>query len=48
MPENVKIGWEFVSREYERLKNDKDSQLALKYSLLKDYYSSRLPLWSSE
>jgi len=45
MRENVKLGWEFVSCEYERCKDDKDSQMALKYSLLKEYYLNRLEIW---
>ncbi len=47
MPQNVKIGWDFVSSEYERLKNDKKFQLALRYSLLKEYYLERLPIWNN-
>lgn len=45
MIQNVKLGWEFVSNEYEKLKNNKDSNLAMKYFLLKEYYTSRLAIW---
>jgi len=48
MAKNIQLGWKFVNNEYERLKNDTESQLALKYSLLKDYYSERLAIWNSE
>lgn len=47
MAKNVQLGWEFVSNEYERLKNHKDSQLALKYFLLREYYLERLPIWNN-
>jgi len=45
---NVKSGWEFISHEYEICKDNKDSQIALKYSLLKDYYLNRLEIWDIE
>jgi hypothetical protein len=48
MAKNVQLGWKFVNNKYERLKNDKKFQLALKYSLLKDYYSERLAIWNIE
>lgn len=45
MKTNVQLGWEFISREYERYKNCREPQMALRYSLLKEYYSSRLEIW---
>jgi len=45
--ERVKSGWEFVNRKYENFKNDKGSQIALRYYLLKEYYSSRMSIWNS-
>jgi hypothetical protein len=41
----VKLGWDFVSSEYDRFKNSHESQMALKCSTLKDYFSSRLNIW---
>jgi len=43
--ENIRLGWEFVNNEYDRLKNSQKPQMALKYSLLREYYLSRLEIW---
>ncbi len=41
----VELGWKFVNCEYERYKDTKEPQMALRYSLLKEYYMSRLNIW---
>ena len=42
----VKLGWNFVNYKYEQLKNNKKSNLGMKYFLLKEYYASRLAIWN--
>lgn len=41
----VKFGWEFANQEYERFKKDDQPKMALRYSLLREYYSSRREIW---
>ena len=46
MTKGVETGWEFINCEYERIKNEKKSSLAMKYFHLKEYYKKRLSIWS--
>lgn len=41
----IKSGWDFVNVEYDRFKSNRESQMALRCSMLKDYFSSRLNIW---
>jgi hypothetical protein len=48
MKEHVESGFHFITGEYDRLRNTKDaqkSQMALRYFLLREYYSERLRPW---
>ena len=39
---SVEDGFSFVSREYKRFVNEKNSELAFRYALLREYYMSRM------
>jgi len=42
---SVEEGFSFVSREYKRFVNEKSSELAFRYALLREYYMSRSGAW---
>ena len=46
MANHVKSGFDFVTREYDKFKDGQEPQMALKYSLFKEYYSDRLKVWT--
>ncbi|MCK5175690.1 MAG: hypothetical protein KAR47_20005 [Planctomycetes bacterium] len=42
---SVKEGFNFVNSEYSRFVSEKNSELAFRYALLRDYYISRMGAW---
>ncbi len=42
---NVKFAWEFINQEYDKFKKVPEPKMALRYSLLKEYFLSRLDIW---
>jgi len=45
LKDKVAQGFEFVKQQHEHFKNKKDSDLAFRYALLKEYYLARLDNW---
>jgi len=47
-PKIPQTAYRYVNEQSEKWRNEKNTKLAMRYSLLRDYFEHRMPLWSDE